>query len=443
MTDRKFFSGLPDKMMRGSSGAPDRQQTNFYWPNETDSEQFVPSRNRMRNRSVSTASLMSQSQASSDTEESRRRKLQNNQSKIGFYDMVDVGTDSESVYSRADLRKQNKQDSLKSRIHFYDFVDTHNQPDEDVQSVIERPMKEPSGSVEHVIRVTSEGTDEQLQNESLTQSVQNLNLNSASKNGFAPQTYIPPENSRKKAQYVDSFSESDDEDRYYQSRNQMMEERKYQPPRYPPRSVRSHPRHYNSEYFDFDDDGYDRQYDSRRLKYRKPENIPRMVRRREYSPEVSDEDYYDNCRRQQYSRARIPPDRFRSNGSSRVDDNESYYRGRNNSRRPVGSEFDFQSPRVRKPSISPQNINNHQEEAPINGYEKEMEPRMPAAARPPVKPLTRTMSVNEAKQRYHVNLKSNIFHNDPEYNVLVEQKKPLSVRDFAARQRVGVGLPDM
>lgn len=69
---------------------------------------------------------------------------------------------------------------------------------------------------------------------------------------------------------------------------------------------------------------------------------------------------------------------------------------------------------------------------------------MPVSARPPVKPqLARTNSINEAKARYHVNLKSNIFHNDPEYNVLVEQRKPLSIRDFAARQRVGVGLPDI
>lgn len=489
MTDRKFFSGLPDNMMRGSSGVPDRQRSNFYWPNETDSEQFVPSRNRMRNSSVSTASLLSQSQASSDTEESRRRKLQHNQSKIEFHDMGDVGTDSESVYSRADQRKQNKQDTLKSRIEFYDFVDTRDH-DDDVQSVIERPMKinsEPS-AVEHVIKVTTEKADEKQNfvNENLTQSVQNLNLNSASKNGFAPQSYIPPENSRnlmqnvqnsnlnsaskngfvpqsyippetsrkKVPQYVDSYSESDDEDRFYRTRNHVMEERRYQPPRYPPsqRSIwNSTPRRYNSEYFDFDDDGYDRQYDSaRRLKYRKPE-MPRIVRRREYSPEVSDEDFYDNVdgyrRGQEYSRARIPPpERFRSNGSSRVDETESYYRGRNSNRRPsgsgYGSERDFHSPPVRKPS--PQTPNNmQQEEAPGNGYASEMEPQMSTAARPPIKPLSRTMSINEAKQRYHVNLKSNIFHNDPEYNVLVEQKKPLSVRDFAARQRVGVGLPDI
>lgn len=158
MADRKFFSGLPDRMMKGHASGPNRQQTNFYWPNETDAEQFVPSRNRMRNRSLSTASLMSQSQASSDAEESRRRRSQQNKSKIEFYDMVDIGTDNESVYSRAnDPTKHKKQETLKSRIEFYDYADP-NQVDEDVQSVIERPVKrspEPAVIV-HNIAVTSE-----------------------------------------------------------------------------------------------------------------------------------------------------------------------------------------------------------------------------------------------------------------------------------------------
>lgn len=471
MSDRKFFSGLTDGMMTRNKKAPNRQQTNFYWPNETDTEQFVPSRNRLRNRTMSNASLMSQ--ASTDTEESRRRRSQQNQSKIEFYDMVDVGTDNESVYSRAnDARKHKKQETLKSRIEFYDFVDTKDhQPDDDVQSVIERPVKTPQepSVIEQKIPVTSENgqkEDEQFKaqkneqkyenEENLTQSVQNLSLSPEPKNGFTP-NYAQPENPRKKVpQYDDSFSDSEDDERFYRDRRHMVDDRKYLQPshhyRYPPsqRSVRSHPRRHNSEYFDFDDDGYDRHYEStsRRLRYRKPENIPRMARRRDYSPELSDEDFYDNPDgyRRDY-RGRVPPspDRYRS--SSRVDDTESYYRGRN-SRRPTngyGSEMDFQrnlAPPARKASPPNQN-NNCETPATPNECAGEVEQRMSAAARPPVKPLTRTMSINEAKQRHHVNLKSNIFHNDPEYNMVVEQRKPLSVREFAGRQRVGVGLPDI
>lgn len=441
MTDRKFFSGLTDGMMsRRHSRIPDRQQTHFFWPNETDSEPFDPLRSRLRNRSDSVASLLSHSQASSDAEESRRRRLRNNESKIEFYDMLDVGTDTESVYSRASPRKQNQ---LKSKIEFYDYVDTGKEnPDDDVQSVIERPMKKnpevENGTNEAPVTPPTQNSV----SENLAQNMQSLNL--TSNNGYAPS---PHENSRKKPQqYVDSFSESDDDDRVYRNRSHMAEERNYLPPRYPPsqRSVRSHPRRLNSEFFDFDDDGYDRQYDQpRRLKYRKPESISRMPRRPEFSPELSDDEFYvpiDGYRRRENSRSRVQqPERYRSNG--RMDDTESYYRGRNSRRPPVngfGSERDFKPP---QPQVTPSKASPE----PIqgNGYGNEMEPKMPAAARPPVKPLSRTMSVNEAKQRYHVNLKSNIFHTNPDYNIMVDQRKPLTIRDFAARQRVGVGLPDI
>lgn len=479
MSDRKFFSGLTaGQMTRQYPNGPNRQRTNFYWPDETDSEQFVPSRNKMRNRSLSTASLMSQSQASTDTEESKRRRSQQNESKIEFYDMADMGTDTESVYSAPnDPLKRKKQETLKSRIEFYDYVDTRSQhPDDDVQSVIERPIKRNSEpvAIEHKITVTSEKSQKadanvkaQVKSESqmnnvnvqnISQGMQNMKLSPEPQNGFM-QSYAPPEKPRKKASnYVDSCTESDDDERFYRSRNHVMEDRKYMPPqqpRYPPsqRSIRSHPRRNNSEYFDFDDDVYDRTYDSanRRLRYRKTENVPRMARRRDYSPDLSDEEPYENFdgyrRGSEYSRSRPPPspERFRSN-AGRINDTDSYYHGRparRSSANGYASEMDFQrntSTPARR--TSPQNQNNHQD-APPNGYGSEMEPQMPTAARPPVKPLTRTMSINEARQRHHVNLKSNIFHTDPEYNVLVEQRKPLSVRDFAARQRVGVGLPDI
>lgn len=439
-----------------NSRGPNRQQTNFYWPNETDMEEFVPSRNRMRNRSMSTASLMSQSQASTDTEESRRRRTQQNRSKIEFYDMADIGTDAESVYSRANdpMVKRKRQDSLKSRIEFYDFVDTRSfQPDDDAQSVIERPVKinvEPSAPEPMTSPENGHKSEDKLKaqvksEQNLAQSVQNLSLESKSGHG-------PSERSRKKtSQYVDSFSESDEDERYYPSR--PLEERKYVPPppnRYPPsqRSIRSSPRRVNAEYLDFDDDEYDRQYDSRRLRYRKSENVPRMARRRDYSPELSDEDFYDHTdgyRRGgggDYFRARLPPapERYRSN-ASRLDDNESYYRGRNNRRQAngYGSEADHQRPPP-SPRVSPQEVSAV---SPENGHENGVQTTMPAAARPPVKPLARTQSINEARQRHHVNLRSNIFHTDPEYNQIVEQRKPSSVREFAARQRVGVGLPDI
>lgn len=472
MSDRKFFSGLTDGMMkRNVTRGVDRQQSHFYWPDETDMEQVPPPRHRMRNRSLSNASLVSQSQVSSDNEVSRQRRSKQNESKIGFYDMVDVGTDNESVYSRTpDPTKQKKLETLKSGIEFFDYVDTHNPKAEKLQK---RSNNSPSvrnlepSVIEHKIAVTTDNeprneeepsrkqNGKELQSErNLTQIVQDLSLNGEPINGFA-QNSIKAEASRKKVpQYIDSFSESDEDDRYSRGRNQVVDDRRYLPPqsRYPPSqcSSRSRPRRQNSDYYDFDDDEYDRQYDAR-LKYRKPQMAPpRMARRREYYPDMSDEDLYDDVDNYRRSgdylkpRAYPPTDRY-SSRSSRLNDSEPYRRNRKNG---YTSDIDFQRdslPPVRKPS--PQNQSNV--EAEEKYYQSEMEqrspePRMPASARPPVKPaVTRAMSINESKQRYHVNLKSNIFHNDPEYNQIVEQRKPLSVRDFAARQRVGVGLPDI
>lgn len=204
MTDRKFFSGLPDRMMRGHGNGQNRQQTNFFWPNDNDQEHFIPSRNRLRNRTSSTASLMSQSQASTDTEESRRRRSQANQSKIQFYDMVDC-TDNESVYSRVnDSIMHKKQETLKSRIEFNDFVDPQHQNfDDDVQSVIERPVTQKVGAavsvpVQSNATMTSEKSNESLKakneqqnyNESLTQDMQNMSLGVEFKNGFAQSSQV-------------------------------------------------------------------------------------------------------------------------------------------------------------------------------------------------------------------------------------------------------------
>ncbi|CRK92435.1 CLUMA_CG006002, isoform A [Clunio marinus] len=481
---RKFFSGLTDQMMTKHSNGPNRQRTNFYWPNETNSEEFVSARNRMRNRSMSTASLMSHSQASTDTEESKRRKSQQNQSKIEFYDMADIGTDNESVYSRSnDPTREKKLQTLKSRIEFYDFVDTDNQQrDEDVQSVIEQPVvrKTDSSVIENKtipiivseveknqkinleeIELQNDKREKGFENEQdLTQQqFQNLKLNSEiqQKNNNTNQSNEGLR--RKKQQCMDSFSDSDDEDHFYREKNLVIEDRR-PPMRYhstPQRSTRSHPRRFTSDYLDFDDEVYfDRNCEpslsSRRSKYRKPENMPpRVSRRRDYSPELSDEEFFD-YRGGSKSRLLTSPGRHRLMNRYDDDDHDSYYRERPTVTRRLSrnggyeSEMDVhRSSKISPPDhqISPQN-QNHYEKLLQNGYSSGIDSPIVSSGRPPVNAsLSRTDSINEARQRHHVNLKSNIFHNDPEYNVLVQQQKPLSVREFAARQRVGVGLPDI
>lgn len=143
MSDQKFFSGLTDEMMtRGKKNAPDRQQTNFFWPDETD--KFVPSR-QSRNQS-STASLISQPQACTNTEVSQNRKPKPNQSKIEFYDVVEVNSRSN------ELTKRKHQEMLKPPKEFYLFGDMKDQHGDDDQL---NNNSEPS-VIEHKITVTLE-----------------------------------------------------------------------------------------------------------------------------------------------------------------------------------------------------------------------------------------------------------------------------------------------
>lgn len=408
MSSRKFFSGLPPAMMSRQSG-PNRQQSHFFWPDESIANQ-VPSRSRMRNRSLSTASVISQSQASTDTEESRKRRSNDMRSRIEFYDMVDT-TDTESVYNRKlDPTTHKKLEGLKSRIEFYDYADSSQgaryMENDDAISVIEVAKK---NEVKEVPK--SEVIDHEI-----AKSMNSLSLQNHKKPPPAPQR-IPIQ----KQSYPDSFdSESEDEMHRHQKsfRNHELPSQRYI--RRPPIPQQQRPRRYHSHIFDdFEDDGYERYYDSNR----RP-RLPRMSRsRRDYSPDdISDEDFYDD---RSYSRRNIPNVREYRNrgGTSRYGDYSENFNNRAISNGHA-NEIETAS-RHRTPPRQQQPMENESD------------------TRPPVKPVERTISLNEARRRHHVNLKSNIFHNDNEYEQVVGQRKPLSVRDFAANHRVGVGLPDL
>lgn len=425
MANRKFFSGLPDNMMKTPQG-PNRQATNFYWPNDSETElnSFkTASRNRLRSRCTSSASLMSQSQASSDTEESRRRKLQQNDS----YDFHDVPTDTESVVSSRDRNRRKKNETLSSKIQFYDFIDSP-EVDDDVKSVIEkRPDKMQKDSVKSEKAVVNEQIASKFKKsivdiENLTKDIENMDIKSSGKK--------PP------YQYVDSYSdESDDNSQYYQRENsvsrRMFDERRHLPPRYPstqqPRFMQRRPR--PREYYDYDDEfEHERSFPYESSRRRSLHPLPKRTTSRyggdHYSQEISDEEFYFQHPRQ-YGLPRR---------GSYYDDTRHSSRMSLNRRESVNGLADFGSqvgdiPKVK--TIAKVEVDSHQPAA------------VAAEQRSPAKTLKRTESVNEAKQRYFTNLKSNIFHNNAEYSNIIEHKKPLSVRDFAASQRVGVGLPDI
>jgi hypothetical protein len=436
MSSRKFFSGLTPGMMTRPSNAQNRQQTNFYWPDERSSDQVSSRSHRMRNRSLSTASIISQSQASTDTEESRRRRNNDLQSRIEFYDMVDT-TDTESVYNRKmDPTTHKKLETLKSKIEFYDYVEPKNYDDDDANSVIEVVKKKENQEVE--ASVAAEKTTNAQDEQDLAKNMSNLNIRKA------------PTQRNTNSQFADSFgSDSEDETYRYQqayrkSSAQKFSRRPHLSQQQQQQLPQQRPRRYNSHYFDdFEDDGYERYYDEPNH-HRRP-RFPRTNgnRRRDFSPDdLSDEEFFDDRSyarrnmREYPSRSRVysPEREFRSSSSRYGADYDNYHhhrRSMNKITNGYGSEFVNES-RLKTPPRQ-QKVNEIESETKLNAA---------TAARPPVKPVQRSMSINEARRRHHVNLKSNIFHNDHEYDQSVEQKKPLSVRDFAANNRVGVGLPD-
>lgn len=480
MASRKFFSGLPEKMMTRSTG-PNRQQTNFYWPDESNSDDpRVARTNRLRNRSVSTASIVSQ--ASTDTEESRRRRSREMKSRIEFYDMVDTPTDTESVFSRKlDPTKHKKLETLKSRIEFYDYVDTRQgssqMNDDDVNSVIEVVQKNENNQE---VRNDKNGTiDTPIENKNYMSNSKHIdelanNVNKLSMNTEQPQAQKVDMNNHKSSKYIDSFSESDDDDEDYRYQKAFRGQHEAIDRNYPQRYRRpplpkqqsshqyqqSRPRRYNSHYFDdYDEDGYDRYYDNASIRSSRA-RLPRMPRRN-YSPDISDEEFYEP---RMYSRRNgrmsrdyrnyeaYSPEREYSRGpNSRYDDYYESYRddrrqmnNRNTNMNGYGSEMEFNRPKSRTPPRQQPQQHQQQSQQQISTNEIESEQKIQStSARPPIKPVTRSMSINEARRRHHVNLKSNIFHMDNEYNQVVEQRKPLSVRDFAANHRIGVGLPDL
>lgn len=140
MSSQKFFSGLTDGMMNKNKNKknPDRQQTNFFWPDETDVSKTSqsPSKNPVK-------SSVTPAQTSTDTEGSKHHQSQSN---IVFFE-VEKGDNKANVAA-----KPTNQDPFNFMNEFHDHFPMHKLPEEQIVS-IERPC-EPSVIV-HKINFTS------------------------------------------------------------------------------------------------------------------------------------------------------------------------------------------------------------------------------------------------------------------------------------------------
>lgn len=82
MSDQKFFSGLTDGMMRKSKKNPDRQQTNFFWPDETKPSAQSPGQSK--NPGMTNTNSSRQPEIPVNTQKPRKRVSPQNQSSIVF-----------------------------------------------------------------------------------------------------------------------------------------------------------------------------------------------------------------------------------------------------------------------------------------------------------------------------------------------------------------------
>lgn len=142
MIKGKFYTGLPEKMMNRSRGM-DRQQTNFYWPDESEAEETPTRKVRPTNaRASPMTSATVNNYSPSATGDIKPKELFHKElsSRIEFYDNVDAKTpearrrrfkkiDNVNLnnLNNADnqyVPEKKKLETFSSKIEFYDFVDT-------------------------------------------------------------------------------------------------------------------------------------------------------------------------------------------------------------------------------------------------------------------------------------------------------------------------------
>lgn len=92
MSQHKFFSGLPPKMENRMKSGPNRQQTQFYWP-EDSNQTLSPTRNRRMSSSSKDSGGTNWDASNYDKDSANKaiREMKNKQlqSRIEFYDIVD------------------------------------------------------------------------------------------------------------------------------------------------------------------------------------------------------------------------------------------------------------------------------------------------------------------------------------------------------------------
>lgn len=142
MLNGKFYTGLTENQLNRSAG-PNRQKTNFFWPDDRERPANNATSNRSRNNDVA-RKYNESGELVRNPKELFKKQLS---SKIQFYDTTDSSKTPPSVRKQNQRRELNrnvyeknfhnnsndnsplKPKTFESKIEFYDFVDT-NKPKE-------------------------------------------------------------------------------------------------------------------------------------------------------------------------------------------------------------------------------------------------------------------------------------------------------------------------
>lgn len=394
MSQHKFFSGLTPKMENRTRHGPNRQQTQFYWPEDANKQ--APANRRMSRSSSKDSGGTNWDASNYDTDQANRaireRKNKQLQSRIEFYDVVDEVPAKKSV-------DVNQNEISKKKV-----VHSDDEGKNDVN-------KERNGEKNHVNGDSANKKVEETQNnhksiENLEERIHEIHLDDSPR---APPSKRPDNDSydsdeeyqreRRRMKKIPSRS-SKRQDSWEEYENREI--RRPPPSRRPPRSNYEYEEEYyppnraiSRERYRYDD------YDSRPIA-RPPPSPRRYVD--EYP--AAEDRYYD---------APPTPRRYLMDPDYEPIDRDFYYE---------------EPPKEALPPTPPrQRIIPNGTTSPVK--------------RPLVK---RAMSVcsdcpseiSRAMSQRH--LKSNIFFTDKE--AIATNPRPRTVRDSAVN-RVCVGLPDL
>lgn len=469
MSERKFFSGLPQRLEKRAGQGPDRQRTQFYWPddeNKPEVQKVTPHRRLSRSSSRDSSAWEMNSEQEQQQAMVKDRKNKQLQSRIEFYDFVDCENDNSN---RKEPVQRNQPPVREVNYPKPISQDNYSNQDYDrkitVDSDLHQPEYEPiiknipvdnkngkfnnNNKNDEIFEVQERIHEIKLENPQQQKTpYPKINTNSVNSKNYYENNdnesddeyggvdrkrqqpdYVRRENSRQSQQQLNRRP-----DKYRGTEWEDYDDRKVNARR-PPRPLYEYEDEFiypvrtsSRERFDlpprprpqYDNDYYSRPYD------RRERPMPRRMTSN-YDP-----DYYDDRYFEPPSPSTQPPPPQR-----RIDGEYD---------EPIDRDFYYEEPAretIKQNSISNGYTNNNNNS---NNSTSGPSHNNKVYGKPP-RPLRRTMSIcsdapseiSRAMSQRH--LKSNIFFTDRE--LLHTQPRPKTIREFAANSKVCVGLPDI